>query len=168
MLGVVGALAVETLGYGSWVSADVAAIDGTTPLTYLGNELPYGLGFVTFVEVVGIAFAESSRQSQTDPEKRLYPGGAFDPLGLSKDPKEFASKKVKEVKNGRCVASRGRLPPQHPCLTRPVSLAMLAWLGFFAQAWSTGEGPLANLAAHIADPLHANVGSNTTALPFLG
>ena len=81
MMGIVGALAVETLGYGSWVSADTASLHGE-PLTYMGNELPYGLGFVTFVEVVAIAFAESSRQANTDPETRLYPGGAFDPMGL--------------------------------------------------------------------------------------
>jgi light-harvesting complex II chlorophyll a/b binding protein 7 len=44
---------------------------------------------------------------------------------------------------------------------------MVAWLAFFGQAASTGTGPLANLTAHLADPLHANIGSNAVALPFL-
>ena len=66
---------------------------------------------------------------------------------MSKDPKAFAVAQVKEIKNGR--------------------LAMLACLGFAGQAASTGTSPLANLAAHLADPFHVNVGSNAVALPFL-
>lgn len=38
--------------------------------------------------------------------QRIYPGGAFDPLGFSKDAKTFEENKLKEIKNGRCVALR--------------------------------------------------------------
>ena len=38
-------------------------------------------------EVIAIAGAEAQRQAEPDPEKRKYPGGAFDPLGFSKDSK---------------------------------------------------------------------------------
>lgn len=38
-------------------------------------------------EFVAIAGAEAQRQAEPDPEKRKYPGGAFDPLGFSKDSK---------------------------------------------------------------------------------
>lgn len=55
-----------------------------------------------------------------------YPGGApFDPLKLSSDATFFEKAKVDEIRAGR--------------------LAMVAFLGFAAQAAATHAGPVANL-----------------------
>jgi light-harvesting complex I chlorophyll a/b binding protein 5 len=43
----------------------------------------------------------------------------------------------------------------------------MAMLGFAGQTFSTGKDPISNLADHLANPWANNVGTNTTALPFL-
>jgi hypothetical protein len=66
-----------------------------------------------------------------------YPG--FDPLKLSRSSRVDLLK-LNEIKNGR--------------------LAMLAFAGFAAQRITTGTTPLANLAAHVADPWNTTVVAN--------
>jgi hypothetical protein len=65
-------------------------------------------------EFLAFAVSEGLRNDNQDKEKRLYPGGAFDPLGFSKDAASFETYKLKEIKNGR--------------------LAMVAFLGEHARA----------------------------------
>jgi light-harvesting complex I chlorophyll a/b binding protein 1 len=57
------------------------------------------------VEAFAIAFVEAKRNDEPDTEKRKYPGGAFDPLGFSKNPTSFEEYKLKEIKNGMGLLS---------------------------------------------------------------
>lgn len=94
-----------------------------------------------------MAGVEARRSEETDLEKKVYPGGAFDPLGWSKDAAKFEELKLKEIKNGR--------------------LAMMAFLGFVAQHAAVGGTPLTNLSAHLADPWNVTFASNGVSVPFL-
>ncbi|CAD7699518.1 unnamed protein product [Ostreobium quekettii] len=64
----------------------------------------------------------------------------WDPLNQNKD--QMA---LKEVKNGR--------------------LAMVAWVGFVAQAVVVRKGPLACLTDHLQDPFNSNILTNILKLP---
>merc|ERR1712039_337427 len=76
-----------------------------------------------------------------------YPGGLFDPAGLSKNPSQLDQLKLKEIKNGR--------------------LAMLSYVGMSCANVSTGKGPFDALQIHLSDPWTNNVMSNTYAIPIL-
>jgi len=146
MLGVAGCLAVELLGYGNWYDAPLWAVNGGTP-TWFGIEVPFDITTLVGVEFVAFAVSEGLRAENSDAERKLYPGGAFDPLGFSKDAKSFESYKLKEIKNGR--------------------LAMVAMLGFIGQHAATTKGPLAALGDHLANPWSTNFATNGVSVPGL-
>ncbi|KAL9278027.1 hypothetical protein ACSQ67_024745 [Phaseolus vulgaris] len=118
-------------------STGALLLDGGT-LNYFGKAIPINLIVAVIAEIVLLGGAEYYRITNgLDFEDKLHPGGPFDPLGLAKDPDQAALLKVKEIKNGR--------------------LAMFAMLGFYFQAYVTGEGPVENLAKHLSDPFGNNL-----------
>jgi len=149
MLAVAGMLSVEVLGYGNWLDAPLTMANGGESLYFGANLGPATFNNTAAVEIAMMTFAEGKRASQTDAEKRCYPGGSFDPMGMSKgDAEKLDTLKLKEIKNGR--------------------LAMVAIMGMFCQASVTGTGPVANWLSHIGDPWGTNVAtSNSVAIPYL-
>ncbi|KAJ0516120.1 putative chlorophyll A-B binding protein [Helianthus annuus] len=145
MLGAAGCIIPEAFNkYGAncgpeavWFKTGALLLDGNT-LNYFGKNIPINLVLAVVAEVVLVGGAEYYRIiNGLDLEDRLHPGGPFDPLGLAKDPDQFALLKVKEIKNGR--------------------LAMFSMFAFFIQAYVTGQGPVENLASHLSDPFGNNL-----------
>lgn len=95
--------------------------------SYLGLPLPFSLTTLIWIEVIVIGYIEFQRNAELDPEKRLYPGGYFDPLGLASDPEKLESLQLAEIKHSR--------------------LAMVAFLIFALEAAITGKGPISFLAS---------------------
>jgi light-harvesting complex II chlorophyll a/b binding protein 4 len=123
MLAALGVIVSEATTGVAWQDAGKVELDGSQ---YLGFSIPLTIPQLLWIEAILVGGAEIFRNGSTDAEERLYPGGAFDPLGLASEPARARQLKEAEVKHGR--------------------LAMVAFLGFSVQAFTTGEGALGSLA----------------------
>lgn len=127
MLATLGVIVAESTTGVSWVDAGKVELDGAR---YLDFNLPFSISQLCWIEALAVGGAELYRNSELDSEKRIYPGGVFDPLGLATtgkaDSEQITRLREAEIKHGR--------------------LAMVSFFGFGIQALTTGEGALGSLA----------------------
>ncbi|MEW5300025.1 MAG: hypothetical protein WDW38_002854 [Sanguina aurantia] len=125
MMATLGAIVAEATTGVSWADAGKVELDGAS---YAGLQLPFSITQLIWIETILVGGIEVFRNSELDLEKRIYPGGIFDPLNLASDenPERTFSLKTAEIKHGR--------------------LAMVAFFGFGIQALAFNEGALGSLA----------------------
>jgi len=155
MLATAGILGQELLSNIGIVPSKGVAWYDAGEFSYFANA---GVLFVTQLFFMG--YAENRRYNDilkpgsvnVDPlfsENKLpdgelgYPGGIFDPFDYSTGA-EFKELQVKEIKNGR--------------------IAMMAMLGYYAQAAVVGGTPLSNWTTHIASPWDTTILTNMSDL----
>merc|ERR1712224_64855 len=95
MLATLGVIVAESATGVSWVDAGKVELDGAR---YLDFDLPFTLTQLIWIEVLAVGGAELSRNFELGAEKRIYPGGAFDPLGLATPGKASDGKSLVYVK----------------------------------------------------------------------
>jgi len=126
MLATLGIVIAESATGVSWVEAGKVEIEATK---YLDFNIPLTITQLCWIEAIAVGGAELYRNSELSSEKRIYPGGLFDPIGLATPPKSSSTQikrlREAEIKHGR--------------------LAMIAFLGMGIQALFLGEGALGSL-----------------------
>eukprot|EP00475_Leptophrys_vorax_P037403 TRINITY_DN64477_c0_g1_i1.p1 TRINITY_DN64477_c0_g1~~TRINITY_DN64477_c0_g1_i1.p1 ORF type:complete len:328 (+),score=13.87 TRINITY_DN64477_c0_g1_i1:116-985(+) len=135
MLFILGALSVEGFTGVTW--QDAGKVELEQGASYFGLPVPFSVTTLVIIEVLLVGYIEFARNAELDPERRVYPGGYFDPLGLASDLAKLDTLKLAELKHCR--------------------FAMISALGFAVQAAYTGKGPLDNLFSHLADPNNNNI-----------
>jgi len=127
MLAVLGVIVAESATGVSWVDAGKVELDGSR---YLNFDLPFSISQLCWIEALAVGGAELYRNGELDAEKRIYPGGAFDPLGLG-TPGKADNDQVKRLREAEIKHGR---------------LSMVAFFGLGVQALTVKEGALGSLA----------------------
>jgi len=125
MLATLGIIVGESATGISWQNAGAAFLENPQ---YAGLTLPFNVAQVSYIEAPLMLGVEVLRNTERDPEKRCYPGGAFDPFGLAsgEDPEKIFNLKEAEIRHSR--------------------LAMVAMFGLGTQALLFNKGCLESLS----------------------
>merc|ERR1712224_622526 len=101
MVATLGIIVAESATGVSWVDAGKVELDGAR---YLSFDLPFSISQLCWIEALAVGGAELSRNGELSSEKRIYPGGVFDPLGLATPLKASAAQIARlreaEIKHG--------------------------------------------------------------------
>merc|ERR1712188_59390 len=101
-MGTAGVIVAESSTGVSWLDAGKVELDGAR---YLSFDLPFTISQLCWFEALAVGGAELYRNGELSSEKRLYPGGVFDPLALATpgkaDNDQISRLREAEIKHGR-------------------------------------------------------------------